>query len=320
MQFIFTNFSTKRFNTKIHNSIHSVLSLQYIFNQDHFFYRSIGPASAENKSNRILKCCYTNDVPINEALWCNFHLSKPEINSTYFRDSEKFKQIDLNSKNSKSHEELKNCVCIMDSNSIKFYTKAGKEYLTALQFNVHKIWPSKYGLILERKLEKKEYIQKREESDFLKPELPVPSLQSFCISYNRNNSVSLHKQSIEQSFLQNQKNFTDFGEKSTTFGSTQYLNLPGNIRDHLSPINYSDSNGASLAASCGTSYATSYSTSQGTSLVGNSAAGLPIIFSLSHPLDEICPVVVKKGKAYCFYDYITLVFVSLKTIVINIFF
>lgn len=206
-------------------------------------------------------------------MWCNFHLSKPEVSSSYLRESENFKQIDINLKNAKNNGELKNCICIMDANSIKFYTKSGKEYLTALQFKVLKIWPIKYGLIFERDLEKKDCLEGVVESDSITADMATPPPQT-SMSF-RNISIGTRRKSLDQSFLLNQKNVTELGDKST-FGSTQYMNLPYNAQESFSPVN--------LALSAATS-----------SIEDNNAS-LPVVFSLSHPLDEICPVVVKDGN------------------------
>lgn len=235
------------------------------------YYRSIGPALTDNKNNRILKCCYTNETPVREALWCSFHLSKPEISSMYLRENEKIKVIDLGQKNSKKNEELKNCICIMDTNSIKFYAKSGKEYFTALQFKVSKIWPIKYGIILERDLEKKDTFDGVSEPESIKIDLPPSSPQS-CMSF-RNISLGVQKPSFEQSYILNPKSFAELGEKST-FGSTHYMNLPPNVHESFSPVNFA--------------------LSGATPTLDNESA-LPVVFSLSHPLDEICPVVVKDG-------------------------
>lgn len=143
--------------------------------------------------------------------------------------------------------------------------------MTTLQFQVNKIWAIKYGLIFERSLEKKEFSDAVPEEKNKRSDLSSPSTHSFRVPF-RSSTIDLRRQSIEQSFIQNQKNFND--EKSM-FCSTQYLNLPSQIHGDFSPV------ASSVIQS---------EESEG------EATELPTIFSLSHPLDEICPVVSKHGK------------------------
>lgn len=161
----------------------------------------------------------------------------------------------------------------MDADSIKFYTKSGKEYLTALQFKVLKIWKIKFGLLFEREVERKDSGEEIVDAIDLGTELPTHSLQSY-MSF-KNNSFGVRKSSMEPSVYFKQKNLMDFND-CTTFGSTQYLNLPPpNPEDNSSPFNSSSF--------------------IGTPALEQNSNNLPTIFSLSHPLDEICPVVVKEG-------------------------
>lgn len=251
----------------------------------------MGPASTDNRTNKILKCCYTSESPVKETLWCNFHLSSPNITTTFLSESHNKKGLPDEQKNIETNEELKNCICILDSNHIKFFPKSGKEFAITLQFEVLKIWPIKYGVIFERALEKKDGDHNISEVKLkLSPDSPIASPQSFRIPYY-GNSRSLHRTSLEQSVFQNQRSMTDTGDRS--FASTQYFNMPSAVYGaDLSPIQ-----------------------SLGATQIEMDTSKLPIIFSLSHPLDEICPVVSKHGNS-CLVLVSNLFFV---TLIINTF-
>lgn len=210
---------------------------------------------------------------VQEALWCNFHLSNPDISSTFLTGSYTLKHATVGTKiPTKENEDLKSCICIVDSNNIRFYTKSGKEYMTTLQFQVNKLWAMKYGLLFERSVEKKDSKEAASDEKNKKVETPIPSPPSFRVPF-RNSTVDLRRQSIEQSYIQNQRNFSDFDK--SLFTSTQYLNPPSQIHGDFSPV------ASSVLQS---------------DEIESEGPELPTIFSLSHPLDEICPVVSKHGK------------------------
>lgn len=54
-----------------------------------------------------------------------------------------------------------------------------------------------------------------------------------------------------------------------------------------------------------------YTSLEGNRLQLKNDINLPVVFSLTHPLDEICPVLIKHGKykfyIYIFYNYINFI-------------
>ncbi|CAL1577909.1 unnamed protein product [Knipowitschia caucasica] len=74
---------------------------------------------------------FTVDSLVQKAMWCDFALPKIEKDAT--------------------EEEVEHTVCIMQSNCINVHTVTGKDFISPLPFQVSDVWPSKFGLVLERK-------------------------------------------------------------------------------------------------------------------------------------------------------------------------
>ncbi|XP_039313778.1 anaphase-promoting complex subunit 1 isoform X3 [Solenopsis invicta] len=92
-----------------------------------------------NQTTQVLKATYTCETDIKHALWCTFHTSIPD-HLTKSKEYEANKSID------KSIE----CICLLDSYTLKVFTENGEDYVSALQFQVSAVWPTKYGIILEK--------------------------------------------------------------------------------------------------------------------------------------------------------------------------
>lgn len=178
-----------------------------------------------------MKCCYTSETLVQEALWCNFHLSLPEFPATFFAStpSSPIKNISEDAQDSKN---LKNCICILNTTVLKTFTPTGQEYITSLQFQVQKMWPMKYGLLLERRVNID----------------PAPN----PVVVKKKPATDLRRQSIEQSFLQ-----------KGSFTTAPFWSF--HAQDPFTPT--------------------------------ESISDLPTLFSLSHPLDEICPVTSKNESS-----------------------
>lgn len=223
------------------NKVKHTVSLKFVngtasLEPYHFisYFRSVGPASVDNRTNRVLKCCYTSETIVQEALWCNFHLSAPDFPSTFFSTTppKPLKNIPTNPRDA---EHLKNCICVLNTSVIKFFTQTGQEFVTSLQFQVHKMWAIKYGLLLERRVNKDS----------------APA----AANVKKKTATDLRRQSIEHSLLQ-----------KGSFTSAPFISFAGG--DNFTPPETPSSD-------------------------------LPTLFSLSHPLDEICPVTSKnESSAY----------------------
>ncbi|XP_012141180.1 anaphase promoting complex subunit 1 isoform X2 [Megachile rotundata] len=149
--------------------------------------------SKGNQTTRVLQTSYTCETDIKHALWCKFHANIPDRSS-------KAKEIEEEENDNKTVE----CICLIDSYTLKVFSETGEDYVSSLQFQVSAVWPTKYGILLE------------------KTQVPVTEIR--------------------------------------------YMPLDGNRLQSHNDIN------------------------------------LPIAFSLMHPLDEICPVLIKHGNISYMYD------------------
>ncbi|XP_042671415.1 anaphase-promoting complex subunit 1 isoform X1 [Centrocercus urophasianus] len=78
---------------------------------------------------------FSVDSPVLQALWCDFTIQQ-----------EKSDNADV----SGSKEIVQKCVCILQSSCVNVHSIDGKDYIAALPFQVANIWPTKFGLLLER--------------------------------------------------------------------------------------------------------------------------------------------------------------------------
>nr|XP_034193924.1 anaphase-promoting complex subunit 1 isoform X2 [Osmia lignaria] len=150
--------------------------------------------SKGNQSTRVLQTSYTCETDIEHALWCKFHVNIPDR-------STKGKEME----DEESDDESVECICLIDSYTLKVFSETGEDYVSSLQFQVSAVWPTKYGILLEK------------------------------------TQVSLNE-------------------------TSRYTSLEGNRLQSHNDIN------------------------------------LPVAFSLMHPLDEICPVLIKHGNISYMYD------------------
>nr|XP_061821876.1 anaphase-promoting complex subunit 1 [Nerophis lumbriciformis] len=73
---------------------------------------------------------FTVDGPVEQALWCNFAVPQ--------------------SKN--DEEKVEHTVCIVQNGCVNIHSVTGKDFLSPLPIQVSKVWPTKFGLMLERKI------------------------------------------------------------------------------------------------------------------------------------------------------------------------
>lgn len=81
--------------------------------------------SKGNPSSRILQTTYTCETDIKHALWCTFHTST--VNQT----------TNNVPKGENRNEESINCICLLDSYTLKVFTEGGEDYVSSLQFQVN---------------------------------------------------------------------------------------------------------------------------------------------------------------------------------------
>lgn len=132
-------------------------------------------------------------------------------------------------------------ILLMDSKCMKVYATDGREYIASIPFQVKKVWPMKYGVLLEKE------------------------------------ASGLNKSVFPSSFLK----FNE-SHNNSSFSKSKTLNM-----------------GAKLRVESISGYDQDYS--------------LPTCFSLSHPLDEVIPILVKsspQGLQYYNDGDLQIVFVS----------
>lgn len=78
-----------------------------------------------NQTTRILHATYTCETNIKHALWCTFRTSIPD-HVTRGKECENEGCI------GKSIE----CICLLDSYTLKAFTQNGEDYVSTLQFQV----------------------------------------------------------------------------------------------------------------------------------------------------------------------------------------
>ncbi|XP_033359600.1 anaphase-promoting complex subunit 1 isoform X2 [Bombus vosnesenskii] len=149
--------------------------------------------SKGNQTAKILETTYTCETDIKHALWCKFHTNIPDHLA-------RGKETDEEDNSDKTIE----CICLIDSYTLKVFTNLGEDYVSSLQFQVSAVWSTRYGILLE------------------KTQVPISETRYTSLERNR---LQLHN----------------------------------------------DTN-------------------------------LPVVFSLTHPLDEICPVLIKHGNISYMYD------------------
>lgn len=190
--------------------------------------------------------CYTIENPIKHAAFADFHI---DINNTMLIDAlnSQIGDVKKNIKIEDTTEHIKNkimpSIVLIDSKCMRVYAIDGREYITSIPFQVKKIWPMKYGILLE------------------KDATPV-----------------LHNSMLPASFLKLNESHNSSYTKSRTY-----------------PFNMS----ARLRAESISGY--------------DQECPLPTCFSLSHPLDEVTPILMKssaQGLQYYNDGDLQIIFVS----------
>lgn len=95
--------------------------------------------SKGDHSTKVLQTSYSCETDIKHALWCTFHTTTPN-------QMLKGKESEDNELTGKAIE----CICLVDSYTLKVFTETGEDYVSSLQFQVSSAWATKYGILLEK--------------------------------------------------------------------------------------------------------------------------------------------------------------------------
>lgn len=90
-------------------------------------------------------CAYTTHLPIQHANWCTFYCEHPHYDWNL--------QLD-NKQNTPTGTPVP-ALCIVDTHNIRVFTEKGEDFVSALPFQIEKMWSCKYGILLEKKVESK---------------------------------------------------------------------------------------------------------------------------------------------------------------------
>ncbi|XP_048864523.1 anaphase-promoting complex subunit 1 isoform X2 [Brienomyrus brachyistius] len=84
---------------------------------------------SKNQASYVYKA-FTVDSPVQQALWCNFTLPQ---------------------KKKDEKEIVEQTVCIVQNTCVNVHSVTGKDFISPLPFQVSTLWPTKFGLLFERK-------------------------------------------------------------------------------------------------------------------------------------------------------------------------
>lgn len=179
--------------------------------------------------------CYTIDSPIKHAAFCNFHV---DIKNTMLIDAlnsqigDVKKNIKIEDTTEHIQTKILPAILLVDSKCMKVYATNGQEYITGIPFKVKKVWPMKYGVLLEKEA--------------------MPPLQ---------NSI------IHNSFLK----LNDSQNSTYSKSKSNYINMS-----------------SKLQAESTSGY--------------DQDVTLPTCFSVTHPLDEVTPILMKSNQGLHYYN------------------
>ncbi|XP_041981224.1 anaphase-promoting complex subunit 1 [Aricia agestis] len=97
--------------------------------------------------------CYTIDNPIKHAAFANFHV---DIKNTMLIDAlnsqigDVKKNIKIEDNTEHIESTIMPSILLMDNKCMRVFATDGREYMTSIPFQVKKVWPMKYGVLLEK--------------------------------------------------------------------------------------------------------------------------------------------------------------------------
>ncbi|XP_045484614.1 anaphase-promoting complex subunit 1 [Pieris rapae] len=97
--------------------------------------------------------CYTIENPIKHAAFADFHV---DIKNTMLIDAlnsqigDSKKNIKIEDSTEHLQSETMPSILLIDNKCMRVFAVDGREYVTSLPFQVKKVWPMKYGVLLEK--------------------------------------------------------------------------------------------------------------------------------------------------------------------------
>lgn len=91
-------------------------------------------------NGRKIMCAFTSSLPIKHAIWCTFHCEHPTYESDLL-------QYD---KEGAPNGTPMPSLCIIDGQNIKVFSEKGEDFITAIPFQIEKVWATRYGIFIEK--------------------------------------------------------------------------------------------------------------------------------------------------------------------------
>jgi anaphase-promoting complex subunit 1 len=92
----------------------------------------------KDRNKASSEICYTTETPIQFAFFCTENFLNPQ-----------FKISEIEKSKNKTNKNY-NGIAIIDSNSLKVYSRDGENLITSIEPPIRKIWSTKYCIIIEK--------------------------------------------------------------------------------------------------------------------------------------------------------------------------
>lgn len=97
---------------------------------------SRGLSYNDDENARSVICSYSSYFQLKDAIWCTFQMENQDL-------------VGVDEGAEYIGEPL-DCLCIADTQNLRVYTKDDEDFITTLPFPVKKMWPTKFGIFIER--------------------------------------------------------------------------------------------------------------------------------------------------------------------------
>lgn len=90
-------------------------------------------------------CCYTLDLPIQQALWSTFYCERP-----IFGEHDHLLEM---AKGDIPTGTPMESICVANSHTVKVFTLKGEDFTISIPFVIGKLWNTRYGIFIEKQNE-----------------------------------------------------------------------------------------------------------------------------------------------------------------------